>query len=397
MTPGARLAAAIELLDAILRGEPAGLVLTNWSRRARYAGSKDRAAIRDVVFDCLRQKRSLAHLSGKETGRGLVLAHAFQSGHDLAALFDGAGYNPAAVTEAETSRLADAGPAPDPVRLNYPDFLDVELRQSLGTDFEPVMAALSSRAPVDLRVNRMKGTRDAAMAALLDDEIAAEPVNGVPTALRVTANARRINGAAAYREGLVELQDASSQAVALGAGVAPGMDVLDYCAGGGGKALALYDAMGGKGRVVAHDIAAVRMNDLPARAARAGARIRVAGPGDAALVRDAFDLVFVDAPCSGTGSWRRTPDAKWRLGPSDLEKLDRVQADILAVASTYARPGGTIAYATCSVLARENGDRVRDLLAHRPDLELARETLHTPVTLGDGFYLAEIKRPSTKP
>ena len=392
MTPGARLAAAIELLDAILAGEPAGLVLTNWARRSRFAGSKDRAAIRDVVYDCLRRKRSLGFRAGEESGRGLVLAYSHADGADLDGLFDGEGYNPGAVTAAELQRLDEAQDPPDPVRLDYPDFLDAELRRSLGADFEAVMTAMASRAPVDLRVNRMKGSRMAAQSALLADEIVTVPLEGVETALRVVENARRVNGSRAYREGLVELQDASSQAVALGAGARAGMDVLDYCAGGGGKALALYDAIGGKGSVVAHDIAAVRMNDLPARAARAGARIRVAQPGDSALRPASFDLVFVDAPCSGTGSWRRTPDAKWRMGPADLEKLDRVQADILTRAVEFVRPGGRLAYATCSVLARENGDRIRALLAARPDLELRSEVLHTPVTLGDGFYLAEVER-----
>ena len=331
MTPGARLSAAIEILDAVLDGAPAGVTLARWGRGARYAGSKDRNAIRDLVFDCLRKKRSLAHRGGAETGRALILAHAFEAGTDLDTVFSGEGYHPAAVTPTETAALNDGRTAVDPVRLNYPDFLDDAFRRSLGESFEPVMAAMATRAPVDLRVNRQKASLVDAQAALAAEEIETLPVEGVATALRVITNPRRVASSRAYKDGLVELQDASSQAAALFAGAKPGMRVLDYCAGGGGKALALYDAIGGEGAVFAHDIATVRMNDLPARAARAGARIRVVAPDDDALATETFDLVFVDAPCSGTGAWRRTPDAKWRVTADDLARLEGVQADILGV------------------------------------------------------------------
>jgi len=206
----------------------------------------------------------------------------------------------------------------------------------------------------------------------------------------VITNPRRVASSRAYKDGLVELQDASSQAAALFAGAKPGMRVLDYCAGGGGKALALYDAIGGEGAVFAHDIATVRMNDLPARAARAGARIRVVAPDDDALASETFDLVFVDAPCSGTGAWRRTPDAKWRVTADDLARLEGVQADILDRAAELLRPGGRLVYATCSLLDRENGDQVDALLERSSKMRLEGRRIFTPIDTGDGFFVAKL-------
>ena len=391
MTPGAHLATAIEVLDQVLAGEPAGLTLTNWGRRNRFAGSRDRAAIRDIVFDCLRRRQSLSHqMGGALSGRALVLAYAASAGDDLDSMFSGGKYHAAPVTDAEAAQLADAADAPDHVRLNYPKFLDAELRRSLGEKFVPVMAAMTARAPVDLRVNRGRGRMPVAVAALKAEDIAVVPVPGVDTALRVTENQRRIGNSLAYREGLVELQDASSQAVTLMADAAPGMKVLDYCAGGGGKALALYDAIRGNGQVVAHDIAPVRMNDLPKRAARAGARITIAGPGHKAMVKGGFDLVFVDAPCTGTGSWRRTPDAKWRLTQADVDRATATQAAVLEQAAQYVRPGGTLFYATCSILQVENSDQTAAFLENDPGFQLKNQRVFTPLDCGDGFFGAKL-------
>lgn len=390
MTPAARLSTAIEVLDLILSGQPAGLTLTNWGRQNRYAGSRDRAAIRDIVFDCLRARRSLAHAGGMETGRAIVIAYAKREGLDLDTYFTGQNYDPDPLTDVEREALAKSDHMSDPVRLNYPDFLDKELKRSLGSDFEPVMGAMLVRAPVDLRVNSAKADIDHARAVLAAEDILTEPVDGVPTALRITENHRRVGQSKAYREGMVELQDASSQAAALFSQAAPGMRVLDYCAGGGGKALALYDMTKGQGGVVAHDIATVRMNDLPARASRAGARIQVASPGNRALVEGGFDLVFVDAPCSGTGSWRRTPDAKWRFSPADLEHLLKVQTDVLQKASAFVKAGGALVYATCSVLTVENIDQIAFFLRQNSRFSLADSRLFTPAKVGDGFFVSRM-------
>lgn len=280
MTPAARLSAAMELLDAILRGEPAERALTRWARASRFAGSKDRAAIRDIVFDCLRQRRSLGWLGGGDTGRALVLARAAAEGEDLDALFTGRGFDPEPVSQAERAALAgDLDAAPRAVRLDVPDFLEDELAAGLGPDFEQVMRAMQSRAPVDLRVNTLRTNPGAATVALARDGILVEPLPLVPHALRVMQNPRSVAQSRAYTQGMVELQDLSSQFVAHAAGAAPGMTVLDFCAGGGGKSLALAAAMRGHGRLLAHDANLSRMKDLPERARRAGARIEIVAPG----------------------------------------------------------------------------------------------------------------------
>lgn len=390
MTPAARLSAAIELLDTILGGQPAGLTLTNWGRQSRYAGSRDRAAVRDIVFDCLRSRRSLEFSSGRSDGRGLVTALAHQQDLPLENLFTGEKYAPAPLTDEEQNKLAQSSEADDPVRLNYPDFLDVELKASLGGEFETVMSEMSRRAPVDLRVNRMRSDVDSVIASLAVDHIEVERVPTVQTALRVVENPRRVSQSAAYKDGLVELQDASSQAATWFADAEPGMQILDYCAGGGGKTLALYDAIKGVGSVTAHDIATVRMNDLPVRAARAGARISIARPGHKSLVPEGFDLVFVDAPCSGSGSWRRTPDAKWRFSKENLDNLLITQREILDRAAGFVRSGGVMNYATCSMLNCENTAQVEQFLSRNSDFELDRSAFFSPPHFGDGFFSARL-------
>jgi 16S rRNA (cytosine967-C5)-methyltransferase len=393
MTPAAHHAAAIELLDAILNGATAAQLLTTWARRSRFAGSKDRAAVRDIVYDCLRRRRSLGYCSGQaESGRGLVTAYVAQSGDAMEAVFSGEGYAPAPLTDEERRALRAVDDAPDAVRYDYPDFLDEELRASLGEDRGRVMHAMQERAPVDLRVNLKRGTLEGAEALLGDDEIRTHRISEVPAALRVTQNARRVSNSKAYQNGYVELQDAASQAAARFAGVAPGMRVLDFCAGGGGKALALSDLSDGQAQVFAHDAAPERMRDLPVRAKRAGANITVLAPGDKRLKDGSFDLVFVDAPCSGTGAWRRTPDAKWRLTRADLERFDSLQTQILSDAYVLVKAGGTLVYATCSLLDRENRARVETFLEATPSLTFIEDFRSTPVTLGDGFFAAKLKK-----
>lgn len=368
MTPSARLSAAIALLDDILSGEPAERGLTRWARQNRYAGSKDRAAVRDVVFDCLRQKRSLAHVGGAMTGRGLVMAHQFQAGEDVAALFSGERFAPEPLTEQELSRLgASEKEASLPEALDFPDFLLPELMRSLGNNLPAVMSAMSQRAPVDLRVNRLKASVEDAERMLARDLIFTEPHGLAENALRITQNPRKLARSLAYDYGLVELQDVSSQAVAAFCKAHAGMTVLDYCAGGGGKTLALAADMAGKGVLLAHDANARRMKDLPERARRADAMVQVLSSDALRQNKPVCDLVLVDAPCTGTGAWRRNPDAKWRMDQRFLDKVTALQAQILDEAAQYVRPGGVLAYATCSILKVENGDQVSAFLERMMD------------------------------
>jgi 16S rRNA (cytosine967-C5)-methyltransferase len=381
MTPGARAAAAIEVLDAVLAGQPVEPALTAWARGHRFAGSGDRLAIRDHVFDALRRRRSLAALGGGETGRGLVLGLFRNRGEEH--LFDGQGYAPPPPTPDEAPR-----PATEAEALDCPDWLLPRLRDSLGAGADGFLRALQDRAPVFLRVNRLKTDPAAALAALAADGIAADPVPDLPTALRVTGNARRIQTARAYLDGLVELQDLSSQALCAVLPLRSGDRVLDYCAGGGGKSLAL--AARAPVSLHAHDIAPQRMKDLPARAARAGARIALTDRPESLAP---FDLILTDVPCSGSGSWRRDPMGKWLLTPERLAATRASQAAILDRCAPWLRPGGVLAYATCSVLVEEDEAQVADFLARSPGWTCQAQHRWGPETGGDGFFLAVLTAP----
>ena len=382
MTPPARLQAAAEILDAILAGQPAEQALSAWTRARRFAGSGDRAAIRDHVYDALRRKRSLAHLGGAMTGRGLIIGLAREAGAELSQIFTGAGHAPAALSEAEA--MGPSAPMDELVALDCPDWLAPALRDSLGPDFAQVMDALRWRAPLFLRVNLARIGLEDARAALAADGITAVPHPLAPTALEVTENARKVARSAAYGAGLVELQDVSSQAVIAELPELGGARVLDYCAGGGGKAL----AMAARGaQVSAHDASPARMRDLPARAARAGAAITQLDAPEGL-----FDLVLTDVPCSGSGSWRRDPEGKWRLAPDRLEALIATQAGILTAAARHVRPGGQLCYVTCSLLDLENQSQIARFLQHDSRFALRHTHRLTPLQGGDGFFLATLSK-----
>ncbi len=384
MTPGARVQAAIEVLDTILSGTAAEKALTGWARRSRFAGSKDRAAVRDHVFDVLRRMRSCAAMGGGMTGRGLMLGLLRQDGIAPETLFTGDTYAPPPLDEADRAGHVPAG---DGAMWDLPDWILPLWRESLGSDDAAVAEALRHRAPVFLRANRLKGARDTARARLAQEGIETRPHALAPTALEVTANARRVAASAAYRDGLVELQDAASQAVIDALEPGATTSILDYCAGGGGKTLALAAATGG--RIAAHDAAPRRMKDLPDRAARAGARVEILE-----TVPDGarYDLVLCDAPCSGSGAWRRSPEGKWRLDQTGLTELLAVQAEILDRAAGLVALGGRLAYATCSVLRPENDGQADAFLARHP--AFAEEARHrwTPLDGADGFFLAVFRR-----
>lgn len=380
MTPAARVQAAIEILDQVLEGTPAEKALTGWSRRSRFAGSKDRAAVRDHVFDALRRRNSAAFVGGGLSGRGLMIGVLRQDEAELGAVFTGDGYAPAALSEDEQS-----APVGDPP-LDVPDWLETLLRDSLGDAFGDSVAALRGRAPVILRVNLRKASVAQAQEMLAYDGIETRTMALVDTALEVTEGARRIKNNAAYLDGLVELQDASSQALVAALSISKGMKVLDYCAGGGGKTLAM--AGRAEAQFFAHDALVQRMTDLPARAKRAGVKVQVVKtPKDKAP----FDLVLCDVPCSGSGTWRRTPDAKWRFTSKDLVKLEQVQAEILEQAKELVAPDGALVYATCSVLTAENTAQIEKFVQNNPTWEIEWQRQYLLSEGGDGFFGAILR------
>lgn len=384
MTPGARLSAAIAVLDAVLSGAPAEQALLRWSRASRFAGSGDRAAVRDLVFEALRRRDSFAHLgggmSGALTGRALMIGRARAAGEDPAALFTGEGHAPPPLREDEAAD--PVGAAPDDI----PAWLRPRWTAALGPEAARLAQAMTARAPVWLRVNLARATPAAAQAALAAEGIEAEPSPLLASALRVTSGERGVARSAAYAQGLVELQDLSPQLAVAALPLAPQDRVLDYCAGGGGKALAIAARVPGAA-IFVHDAAPGRMADLPARAARAGARIALTERPSGA-----FDLVVTDVPCSGSGTWRRTPDAKWRLTETALARLLEVQAQILDRAAPLVRPGGHLAYMTCSLLKDENGRQIEAFRRRSPGFALVRATTWTPLTASDGFHLTLLRR-----
>lgn len=387
MTPAARVQAAIDILDRWLRGaDGMDRVLTAWGRQNRYAGSGDRRAIADLVYDALRRKRSAAWVAGGgdgSDGRAILRGLLILQGEDPEAFFTGDRHAPACLGpgEAATRCLANA---PRGIRLDYPDWLEREAAD-LG---DAALAALRDRAPLDLRVNLLKADRKAALTALAADGITAEPGPLSPTALRVTDGARRLRAGRAWRDGLVEIQDAASQAVADLAGALAGETILDLCAGGGGKTLALAAATGNQARLLAHDIDPARMADLPVRARRAGAAVEQVATAGLPGLHGSCDLVVVDAPCSGSGTWRRNPDSKWRLCPGQIERYCEIQAGLLDQASGLCAPDGRVLYTTCSLFDRENDGQIRGWLGRHPGWTCRARLALTPDDGGDGFFAA---------
>ncbi len=382
MTPAARHQAAITVLDRILGGEAAEKALTSWARGARFAGSGDRAAIRDIVFDALRRRDSAAAAGGGLTGRGLVLGLLRQAGADPDALFTGAGHAPDPLTKAERALPAPKD-GPD-----LPDWLWQAFQSSLGDQAGAAADALRHRAPVTLRVDLSRTTRAAAQAQLAREGVMTDANPLSPSALTLTAPARGVTQTTLFTAGLIEMQDAASQAVVDALPLPPKGRVLDFCAGGGGKTLAM--AARTKAALYAHDIAAARLDPLAERAKRAAIHVTRIAPGLAAQ-HAPYDLVLCDVPCSGSGSWRRAPEAKWRLTPAALARLCETQAAILDQAAALVAPGGWLAYATCSLLRAEN-DAQADAFAARSGWRVAARQHWLPDARGDGFFVALINQ-----
>lgn len=377
MTPAARLAAAIEVLaDMATRRRPAADALKDWGLAHRFAGSGDRAAIGGLVYDTLRRRASAAHVMGSEEPRALVLGMlSVMRGLDapaIAGLFDGARYAPSALTEDERARLAapDLANAAPFVRGDYPQWLHAALRHVFGDEAAEEGRALAARAPLDLRVNTLKASPEVALEHL--SHLTPAPGRFSPLNLRIVLDAEGkappVSAEPAFLHGEVEVQDEGSQLAAIIAQPLPGTQVLDLCAGAGGKTLEFAALMDNKGQIYAHDADIRRLKPLHERIARAGVRnVQVRSPRGAqdvlADLEGRMDLVLVDAPCTGTGTWRRNPDAKWRVRPGALAQRVADQAQILEDAARFVRPGGRLVYVTCSLLDEENSAQIHGFLS----------------------------------
>ncbi|MEJ2378301.1 MAG: RsmB/NOP family class I SAM-dependent RNA methyltransferase [Pseudolabrys sp.] len=377
MTPGARLAASIEVFAAIeSERRPAADALKAWGQAHRFAGSGDRAAIAGLVYDALRRRASSAWIMGADTPRAILLGMLKRErGLDTAAiekLADGSRFAPAPLSADERYELDRTGMAGAPPHVlgDYPDWLEPHFTRAFGDERAEEGAALAARAPLDLRVNTLKGERDKA-AALLSD-LAPELTPWSPWGLRIRlgadAKSPPIHAEPASLKGMIEVQDEGSQLAALFTAAKAGEQVVDLCAGAGGKTLALAAMMENKGQIYATDDDKRRLAPIHDRLKRAGARnVQVRKPKSVGTELDDLsghmDLVLIDAPCSGTGAWRRNPDAKWRMRPGALEQRRKEQVEVLDRAVPLLKAGGRIAYVTCSVLEEENAEQVRAFLA----------------------------------
>jgi 16S rRNA (cytosine967-C5)-methyltransferase len=419
---GGKIAAAIEVLrDVLERRTPVKEAVRDWGKRSRFAGSRDRAWISGLVVDALRRKNSIEHAMEATGPRALALGalkHAW--GWDVRrieeALKDEHAPPPLQGRERENLLMAPNPSAPPHVQGDYPEWLGPHMTRAFGPDAVPEAMAMATRAPVDLRVNTLKSDAEKAGRAL---------ENGfrIP-APEAVERGEAVEAIPAYSKGWVEVQDMGSQIAAAASCAAPGEQVLDYCAGGGGKTIAMAAMMENKGQIFSHDIDGRRLSALIPRIERAGIRnVQLRHPKENASLDDLdlkMDLVMIDAPCTGVGTWRRKPDAKWRVQPNALERRMQDQAIILRTACNYVKPGGRLIYVTCSFLVEENEDQVASFLADRKDFiaddaaeaairsgqltdkgaALVRKCRRpdgsvrlTPRTAGtDGFYMAVMRR-----
>ncbi|USA62720.1 RsmB/NOP family class I SAM-dependent RNA methyltransferase [Qipengyuania citrea] len=375
MTPAARVQTSIELLDSIIeaarnKGAPADRILAEWFRNNRFAGSKDRRAIRELVFAAIRACGPMP-----VSGRSAMLRLG-EVDENIPALFDGSNYGPAAVRDGESAAPGGAAPEWLKQRLAASDIAGPE------TD------ALLERAPLDLRVNTLKADR-----ATLELPAPAS-TTAAPNGLRVEPGTP-VEQWPAFRDGAIEVQDTGSQLACMAVAAQPGETVIDLCAGGGGKTLALAAAMDNLGRLIASDTDRNRLSRLAPRAERAGATniqtilLNPAQELDAlADFTGQADAVLIDAPCSGTGTWRRNPEARWRLDEKELARLTNIQSYLLDLAVKLVKPGGRIVYVTCSLLDEEGAGQFDAFLGRHSGLRPKELTLPLGRPRGKGIRLS---------
>ncbi len=430
---GGKIQAAIEVLrDVLERRTPVKEAVRDWGKKSRFAGARDRAWISGLVVDALRRKNSIEHAMEAPGARVLALGalkHAW--GWDVRkieeALKDEHAPPPLQGKERENLLMAPNPTAPPHVQGDFPEWLGPHLARAFGNDAVVEGMAMALRAPIDLRVNTLKSDAEKAGRAL--EGVKAKQMPELKNGFRIPAadsieRGESVEAIPAYSKGWVEVQDMGSQIAAAVSCAAAGEQVLDYCAGGGGKTIAMAAMMQNKGQIFSHDIDGRRLSALIPRIERAGIRnVQLRHPKENASLDDLvgkMDLVMIDAPCTGVGTWRRKPDAKWRVTPNALEKRLQDQAMILRTACTYVRPGGRLVYVTCSFLMEENEDQVASFLADRTEFvaedaadaavlsgqlteagaKLVRKCRRpdgavrlTPRTAGtDGFYMAVMRR-----
>ena len=381
--PG-RLAAAIEVLEDIdKRHRPVGEGLKAWGLNNRFAGAGDRAAIGNLVYDALRRRASHAYAMGEDSPRAVVLSVAVRdwgsTPEELNDLFAQDAHAPSILSADEAHRLSVKEPwlsAPDHVLADLPEWAVPSLQRSVGGNWVNEGRAMAMRPPLDLRVNTLRSDRTRVLKSL--DRFGAVPTKIAPHGIRIEAGTRdsrtpNVQVEEGYLKGWFEVQDQGSQVVAALAAATPGEQVLDLCAGAGGKALAMAAAMGNKGQIFAYDSDRHRLAPIYDRLKRSGVRNVQVRPPNAGALDDLvgkMDRVVIDAPCTGSGTWRRQPHAKWKLNTEQVAARVAEQKAILEQGARYVRPGGTLVYITCSILDEENGAQAAAFVASHPEFEV---------------------------
>ncbi len=396
-----RAAAAINILDDYLKGYPLEKVLKQWFKINRFAGSNDRRNIRDLVFDILRKRLILYYPfqinEYVETGRVLVLSYLFLYKKASFSLEDIKGnkyFSPSINNEEfiilnNIKRLVKK--APKYISLNCPEFLEEKLSQSLGNNFNVIMELFLKRAPVYLRINQNKINIKEAKIKLENQGILCEICPSSKYALKVLSGEKFIKKSSPYQLGEVELQDLSSQLTTELVQISSGKKILDFCAGSGGKALAIASRLKNKVDIFAYDINNLKYKNLNYRAKKAGANITILDSKQLIKYRNFFDIVFVDAPCSGTGTWRRDPKVKWELNDQKLSVLTKNQYSIVKQACSYLKNGGFLIYVVCSLLEDEGELIIRKYLLHHKNYSKIKSGTFHPINASDGFYFSVLK------
>ena len=379
----------IEILDTYLNEAKIDFVLRKWAIKHRFAGSSDRRKIKDIIFDIIRQKKSCEHVGGGFSGRNLLIGYLKLKGTELNNVFDNSKFGPEELTIKEQNINVDISNLSNIYELDFPSWLIPILRRSLLNEFSNVVKALRNRSHIQLRVNLKKISRLNAIKKLQKNNIECEINELCSTALNVLNGAQHILTSQCFENGFVELQDAGSQLVSELIEINYNDKVLDMCAGAGGKSLSISCGAELDATYFAWDINFDRMKDIDARSKRAGVKIEKVIKLSS---KSFYNKIIIDAPCSGSGSWRRDPEGKWRLDEDILDNYVKTQRELILKGLKLLAPRGQILYITCSILDIENGKLIDDLISSVLSLRLVKSISLVPSSKSDGFYGAVLEK-----
>ena len=399
MRRDSRANAAIFILDEFLAGQNLNAILSKWTKANRYAGSSDRESIRDIVFDILRVKKTFTFILNKEkqviNGRALVFLYSVYYSLPLNDIFTGQKYGPDKLNnyENEFSEIAkENNERGFEVIDNIPDFLLTEFQRSLGSKFGNVMRLLEKRAPVSIRVNAHKSDVSSILEVLSSEGIEGKIAKKVRYGIEIIGNPRRLTQLKSFKDGYFEVQDLHSQKTIEGLPIKEDTKILDYCAGAGGKILNIASLLKGNGRFFVHDLDKKKLIEADLRAKRAGIKLKRLNAENMEQHHNSFDYILADVPCSGSGTWRRNPQQKWRITSDSLEEILNRQITILNEVKDLIKKNGLLFYITCSLLKIENEEVVDDFLIQNKNFSLSNKENITIDTQGDGFFCAVLQK-----